>query len=330
MNLKQLSGQHPEYWAALNPVEEVDFEPLSRLGIALLMKREDRLDARLSGNKLYKLYGHLQAAQRQGARCLISFGGYYSNHLHALAFLGKALNLRAVGCVRGHCPESLSITLQDCLAQGMELEFLGRQEFRALQSAQGVQSLRQKYPEAYVIPEGGGEAAGRLGCEMIMSAVRRQTSLANTTVCVPCGTGTTLAGMLGNSLSGESFLGFSALKLGGRLQEYKDSIARQVEPRACGGHWDIVDEHHFGGFARVKPELFEFMKQFEASTGVLLDPVYTAKLVYSVTQLAQQGYWSAGHRVLVVHTGGLQGRRGHKELMSIPDQRSMSGRQGDI
>lgn len=329
--LRRLAAQTPDDWAALTPLQTCDFSPLTRRGITLKIKREDALDRRLSGNKLYKLYGHWQQAEAQGARRLISFGGYHSNHLHALAYLGRATGMATVGVVRGHEPQLLSDTLQDCREQGMALHFVSRQQYRLLCAAgqQPADVLRQTLPQelqldglpdsiesAYVIPEGGGGRAGLSGCAAIMPALRAQTDLTRATVCVACGTGTTLAGLLAASLPGERLLGFAALKLGEQLPGYKTAVAAQLRDQKIGAHWDIFDDAYFGGFAKSGPQLFAFIRSFELETGVLLDPVYTAKLLYQLVQLADAGYWPAGHELIVVHSGGLQGRRGYKELTS--------------
>lgn len=328
---RTLIRQTPHHWAALTPLQTVPFSPLTRRCITLKIKREDALDSRLSGNKLYKLYGHWQEAKVQGARRLISFGGYYSNHLHALAYLGRAAGMATLGIVRGQEPQLLSDTLQDCRDQGMALHFVSRQQYRQLRTAgqdsaealrKGLQAdlppdTRPDHPgHDYVIPEGGGGSAGLSGCGAIMTALRAQTDLTRATVCVACGTGTTLAGLLAASLPGERLLGFAALKLGEHLSRYSSDVMAQLDGRTVGGHWDIFDDRYFGGFAKTQPQLFAFMRSFESETGVLLDPVYTAKLLYQLVQLAEAGYWPAGHEIIVVHSGGLQGRRGYPELIS--------------
>ncbi|WP_439136289.1 1-aminocyclopropane-1-carboxylate deaminase/D-cysteine desulfhydrase [Pseudomaricurvus sp.] len=304
----------PLEWARSTPLQTVPFKTLNQLGISLHIKREDLLDQRLSGNKLYKLYEHLEIAQATKASQLISFGGYYSNHLHALAHLGQAAGIETLGMVRGHEPSQLSYTLQDCLSQGMTLQFVGRKTYQALKQPAGIEELQSVHPGSYVIPEGGGGKAGMLGCGAIMQAVREKMDLSNATVCVSCGTGTTLSGLLSSSRQEESVLGFSALKLGDQLASYKSGLEKDIISGDCRAKWDIIDELHFGGFAKTKPELFEFMRRFEKETGILLDPVYTAKLLFSVVQLARAGHFPSGHQLVVIHTGGLQGRRGYSEL----------------
>lgn len=323
--LTDLARQTPADWALSTPLQTLAYRPLNDRGLVLKIKREDALDSRLSGNKLYKLYGHLQLARQQQAGQLLSFGGYYSNHLHALAHLGRAAGMDTVGIVRGHVPCELSSTLQDCQAQGMALHFVSRQHYRLLREA-GQRSalalaLQLALPmsepltdAAYIIPEGGGGAAGLAGCAAIMTVLRAQTNLRNATVCVACGTGTTLAGLLAGSQPGERLLGFSALKLGEQLPAYKAELAMQLLNKTIYAPWDMLDDAYFGGFAKTSPELFAFMQNFATATGVLLEPVYTAKMLFQIVRLAEAGYWPAGHEIIVVHTGGLQGRRGYPEL----------------
>lgn len=335
--LTLLTSQSPDDWALSTPLQTVIYPPLNRLGLTLKIKRDDALDHRLSGNKLYKLYGHLQQARQQQstqqqATRLLSFGGYYSNHLHALAYLGRAAGMATLGLVRGHEPQTLSPTLRDCREQGMELHFLSRQQYRLLSAAgQDTAPLQQLLQSGdssinidnslttdntYIIPAGGGGSAGLSGCSAIMSALRAQTDLRQATVCVACGTGTTLAGLLSASQEGERLLGFAALKLGEQLPAYQAGIKEQLAGKMIGAQWDIREDSYFGGFGKTRAPLFAFMQQFEAETGVLLDPVYTAKMLFQVVRLAEAGYWPAGHEIIVIHTGGLQGRRGYPELQA--------------
>ncbi len=321
-SLARLLSLEPQQWAKQQPLQSVTFAPITSHGIELLIKREDLLHPQLSGNKLYKLHGHLQAARTASARCLLSFGGYYSNHLHALSYAAAALQWSSIGLIRGHRPQQLSATLSDCERQGMKLVFLSRREYDeykalALSSTELPASLEtslgQPLFDIYVVPEGGGDAPGLAGCGAMMNSLRQQVNLAQATVCLACGTGTTLAGMLTASRPGEQFLGVSALKLGDQLTSYRQSVEQQIDIE-IPARWDIIDDSFFGGFARTTAELFDFIGEFETHTGILLEPVYTAKLLYQLAGLAGRGYWPTGHKLVVIHTGGLQGRRGYPDL----------------
>ncbi|NIB41136.1 pyridoxal-phosphate dependent enzyme [Pseudomaricurvus alkylphenolicus] len=309
LSVVQMLALSADEWAARNPPEPVEYAPLKQKGIDLWMKREDRLHPQVSGNKAYKLLGHWQQANAQNASCLLSFGGYYSNHLHALANFGASVGVNTVGIIRGHEPERLTPTLEDCRALGMTLKFVSRQRYRDKLDPQWLAQLSEEFPRAYIIPEGGADRWGMLGCSGLMSRLRTQIDLQNATICLPCGTGTTLAGMASVSIAGETLLGFSALKLGERYQQYCDEIACMMEGFDSFGRWSINADFHCGGFARQTPELLAFSQDFEESTDIALDPVYTAKMMFGIVQLASQGRWNPGQRIIAIHTGGLQGRR---------------------
>lgn len=320
MNINDLFSTTPQTWSTLYPAQLISYAPVTDHGIELYIKREDLLNPTLSGNKLYKLHGHLQAALASGSKTLISFGGYYSNHLHALAVAGKYMGLKTVGYIRGHRPEELTATLKDCLMAGMELHFLSRQDYRKKTDSDWLHAIKIAYQQAYVIPEGGQGPNGLRGCGSIFNAIRTQLGSDNMTVCVACGTGTTLAGLLSQSVEGDSLLGFSALKLGNQKSSFKNDIKAQLESQPVAVKWDIVADYHFGGFAKHNVELIEFMEDFERQTQVPLDPVYTAKMFYGIRAMAEQGFWPKGHRLVAIHSGGLQGRRGKPTLDSTVDK----------
>ncbi len=295
----QLAGR-----VGLTRVEHPLFE---KAGVALCFKRDDQLHPIASGNKLYKLWGHLQLARQQGARGLCSFGGYYSNHLHALAWMGRALHLPTVGFVRGHEPRRLSATLQDCQRWGMELRFLSRLDYRAACDGR-VSVVPQGY---YPVPEGGGGAPGLVGCRALGQWLGSELQQGDC-LCLATGTGTTLRGILQGleaGLTRPEIMAFAALKLGSESAGYGQQLLQGLAP-AWAGSVTLRDEQRFGGFGRVNPELLEFMVDFETQTGVALDPVYTGKMLHAICQLVERGHWSRGQRVVVLHSGGLQGRRG--------------------
>tara|TARA_B100000446_G_scaffold134721_1_gene126809 strand:+ start:2235 stop:3158 length:924 start_codon:yes stop_codon:yes gene_type:complete len=287
--------------------------------VELYIKREDLIDSRLSGNKLYKLYGHLQRAQQLEAKGLASFGGYHSNHLHALAYAGAALGLNTKARIRGFQPNQLSPTLIDCQQQGMELEFGSRRSFTDLkqQCLEASEAATLDDRGYYWIPEGGGALEGSQGCRAIIAGIHRQAdklSLSDYKLCVPSGTGTTAAGLLSGLSEGDELYVYSALKLGQKAEAYKAEI--EAQSGAHGRQLTLFDETDFGGFAKTKPELFHFMERFTASTGILLDPIYTAKMFYRIERQVGEGVWSSGDKIVAIHTGGLQGRRGFPQLMN--------------
>lgn len=272
---------------------------LDRKQVELWIKRDDLLHPIVSGNKWRKLKHILNHALSLGAIKIVSMGGAYSNHLHALAYVGHRLGLQTEGFIRGE-PQS-NPTLNDLRRWGMHLHFVSREDYRNLRQYNDWNSLPGIDNGAYWLPEGGSVDLALQGVAELVSEI----DIPYDVVCCPCGTGTTLAGIIEAARPDVRVFGFSALKGGSFLRH--DVEALLTQPR---GNWDIVTDYHFGGFARTKPELIEFIEQFFNETSVLLEPIYTAKMFYGIYDLMAKGFFPAGRRIVAMHTGGLQGNRG--------------------
>lgn len=300
------------------PLQNATTKLLANAGIELWVRRDDQLHELLSGNKFYKLFFNLQAARVQGCKRLISFGGAYSNHLHALAAAAKGYGFEAIGVVRGERPAKLSPTLVDAEAWGMKLVFISRAEYDAKTSVQWLAELQRRYGASYLIPEGGANMAGAQGMQILGRALQQQCNDDYTAACIAVGTGTSLAGLAAGLDPLKPALGFSVLKGAGNLgcdvkQKYRELICAEAQsaPVSDSENWRLISGFHGGGYAKKPaPALFEFWRGFEQETGIPLDPVYTIKMFWGISCLAQQGYWPRGSRLVAIHSGGLQGRRG--------------------
>ena len=269
--------------------------------VAVGVLRADLVDPDLSGNKYFKLLPNLRAAQDQGYRTLLSFGGAWSNHLHALALAGRRYGFNTIGIVRGEPAGPLTACLQDARNAGMQLHFVSRSEYDRQTDRHWLQQLSGRFGPHYVIPAGGANLAGVYGCQRLLPAVHDYTH-----VVVACGTGTTLAGLVTSSQV--PVTGIQVLKGAGYLQREVAGILASHDLRpTCA--WQVLDGWHCGGFARTTPELLDTMYRFEDECGIPLEPVYSAKLVRAVAGLVGDGFFGDGARVLLVHGGGLQGRR---------------------
>lgn len=306
------------------PLHNATTPVLATAGIELLVRRDDLIDSDLSGNKAYKLFYNLRAARDAGYRQLLSFGGAYSNHLHALAIAGKTFGFTTLGIVRGEQPQRLSPTLQDARDAGMELVFISRNDYQRKAFATLIGDWRHQFGDFYLIPEGGAGVLGARGMSMNGRALEEQLRGDYTAVCIACGTGTSLAGLAAGLVAAgrrdKLALGFSVLKGDGDLgigiaDTYRQLCGEkgllqpcEVEPVA---NWRLISGFHAGGYGRKHPShLFEFWRRFESTTGIPLDPVYTLKMIWGIHCLAAQGYWPRGTRLVAIHSGGLQGRRG--------------------
>lgn len=299
------------------PLQELSWSALNQKGIALLVRRDDLIDSHQSGNKLYKLFYNFMAAKQRGVAQVLSFGGAWSNHLYALAAAGFELGIKTIGVVRGERPAVLSPTLQNAEAWGMTLCFISREDYREKDNEEFLANLRNTYGDFHAIPEGGANEAGTLGASVIGWAIEQQLRGDYSHVCVPCGTGSTLAGIAASLPADKIALGFSVLKgeggLGANIGQANKRCLHDLymSETPVGAKWRLISGYHAGGYARKLPkEVGDFWQSFEAETGLLLDPVYSLKMFWGIVQLAQQDYWARGTRMVAVHTGGLQGRRG--------------------
>ncbi len=271
--------------------------------IELWVKRDDLIHQVISGNKWRKLKFILQHALKIGSHTIISMGGAYSNHLHALAYVGYRLKLNTVGYIRGERPDQLSATLQDLQRWGMELRFVSRTHYRELRCYKKHDELPGIEEGQYWLPEGGATELAMQGIAELVAEIDMDYDA----ICLPCGTGATMAGLIG-AVSGEKqIIGFAALKGAGFLVNEVENLV--VDGKQRQNNWTIKLDYHFGGFAQRSNELLLFIKQFEQENGIELEPVYTGKMFYGLFDLIKKDAIKPGGKIIAIHTGGLQGNR---------------------
>jgi 1-aminocyclopropane-1-carboxylate deaminase len=283
------------------------------------MRRDDLISKVYGGNKFYKLYYNLLNARQLAAKTIVSFGGAYSNHLHALAAVGSELKLKTVGIVRSYANSPATAcfdtpTMIDAKAWGMQLLGLNKNDYQRKDISALLPILNTSNEIYHLIPEGGENLAGVRGCTHLGYAIEKQLhSMAlakegNVTVCCASGTGATLAGLCASLPEAIQCLGFSVLKGQDRLSAKVERWLQLLGTE--NNNWKVISGYHHGGYGRVSPELISFIQGLEQDNDCLLDPVYTGKMLWGIRELASQGYWKPGTHVVAIHSGGIQGRRG--------------------
>ncbi|QXV67289.1 1-aminocyclopropane-1-carboxylate deaminase/D-cysteine desulfhydrase [Mucilaginibacter sp. 21P] len=285
-----------------SPVQPLHNQLFADKGLQVYIKRDDLIHPIISGNKWRKLKYTLQEANRQCKRHLVTFGGAYSNHLMATAAAAAKFGFKATGFVRGE--EVSNDTLFMCRLHGMELIFTDRDSYRDKQALFGKHFMDDL--DAFFINEGGSSTEGALGVAELIDELPETYHH----IFCACGSGTTAAGII-NGLTTHAlptiFNGVPALKGGDFLREDIDKMLTfPVE-------YKLHTDYHFGGYGKTTPELIEFIKKFIAETGILIDPVYTGKMLYALYDLASKDYFSPGSKILAVHTGGVWGLLGMKQ-----------------
>lgn len=263
--------------------------------------RLDLMDSGVSGNKWFKLRENLRMARSSGKTALLTFGGPYSNHLVACAAACRYSGIDSIGLVRGAYPADTP-SLRQAAALGMVLYRLDKDSYARKTDPDFLLEWQRRYPKAWILPEGGANSYGVEGCRSILDWAAPEQY---THICCSMGTGTTMAGLL-NHHSEAIRIGFPALSKGTYLLQEILPYVKRPENLA---QLVLMDGYHFGGFARKNPVLIEFMNFFYRNYGIGLDFVYTGKMVYGVFDLIEHGYFPEGSRILMLHTGGMQGNQ---------------------
>jgi len=275
--------------------------------------RLDLMGGAAPGNKSFKLRYNLARARARGVRRVLSFGGGWSNHLHALAAVGAELGLETIGVLRGG--ETPTAMLEDALRWGMQLHPVSREEYRRRDDPVYQQQVLAGFDDCLLIPEGGANVDGFLGCREI-AALAESGDRHWERVVLAVGTGTTLAGLAAGMQHCREVVGIAALK-GARDLDCRVASLLEAAGTPAQTPWRIEHQYHCGGFAKVSSELREFVPAFEAATGIPLEPLYTGKLMLAVHRQLAAGAWCTDRPLLAIHTGGLQGRRGFPWLASV-------------
>ena len=289
------------------PTQEIDLPILREMGIRLSMRRLDMVHPLVSGNKFFKLKYNIAEAKEQGKNTLLTFGGAFSNHIHAVAAAGKIEGFKTIGIIRGAETLPLNSTLKFAKDSGMWLHYVDRESYRHKTQEDFLSDLQGQFGNFLLIPEGGTNAFAIQGTKEILQAEDGRFSH----LAVAIGTGGTFAGIAASILSHQTLLGFSSLK-GDFIQHEISRLLdlHQIRPK---GEVRILEQYHFGGYAKHKPELLDFMMDFFAQTGIPLDPVYTGKMMFGILDQVKKKAFAPGSNILAMHTGGLQGILGFNE-----------------
>ncbi|MCO6059434.1 pyridoxal-phosphate dependent enzyme [Pseudomonas sp. MOB-449] len=295
-------------WNPRAALEPLRLNWLAAAGLELAVLRLDALDRLVSGNKWFKLAPYLALAERAGAEGVISLGGAHSNHLHALAAAGARFGFPTVGLLRGEPLDSP--TVRDLEGFGMRLHWLGYGGYRARHQPGFWEPWLQRYPRFQPVPEGGGGLAGAQGCAELVGMIREQLTALGWSdyhsLWTAVGTGTTLAGLVLGEAGAHPVIGALAVPPDHGVAGQVSAILGEAG-RADRGY-QLIDASR-GGFARLDAELARFLLDSEQESGLALEPLYTAKALLAIHDEARAGRLPVGSRLVLLHTGGLQGRR---------------------
>lgn len=287
--------------------QEISNKILRKRNVSLFIKRIDKNNKHISGNKLYKLKYNLIQAKKEGHNSVLTFGGAFSNHIAATAYAAQENKLNSIGIIRGEEHKELNHTLNFAKSNSMKLCYLNRKEYRLKHTQDVMDYLNQKFGDFYLIPEGGTNLLGVKGAYEILDTSKDQHDF----ICCSVGTGGTIAGIIQKSLESQKVLGFSVLKSSNKLML---DMTKWVDKKK---NWKLILDYHFGGYAKINEELINFVYEFNNRYNIHLDIIYTAKMFYGIIDLVQKDYFPKGSSILAIHTGGLQGNIGMNQRFNL-------------
>ncbi len=280
--------------------DELKSDLLSEKGIRLSVMRLDKIHPTVSGNKLFKLHFYVEACMASNHKTMLTFGGAYSNHLAATAFLCKEKGIKSIGIVRGEKPAILSHTLTQCKNDGMVLHFVSRNDYQNIETNNLTEQLKTTYGAFTYVPEGGFGNMGAKGAARIMDLLIDEST---THICTCVGTATTLAGLTLNCREELNVIAVPVIK---NMTDIENRIM-QMTNNENRKKITIFNDYHFGGYAKYNNELISFMNQFYTQFNIPTDFVYTAKMMYAIFDKIKKDAFNYGSTIVCLHTGGLQG-----------------------
>lgn len=277
-------------------------------GTELYILREDKIHPVISGNKFRKLKYNLEEFSKGNYSSLLTFGGAYSNHISAVAAAGKEFDFKTIGIIRGEeldrkINENPTLSFaRDC---GMKLKFISREQYRNKTNPIFLDRLKSEFGSFYLLPEGGTNEFAVKGCEKILSNRTDHYDF----ICCAIGTGGTISGIINSSKPHQKVLGFPALK-------NSDFLKNEIKKYTSRSNYELIQDFHFGGYAKINNELLDFINGFKNEFAVNLDPVYTGKMMFGIMKMINENYFQKGTKILAVHTGGLQGIEGMNQKLT--------------
>lgn len=289
-------------------IQELTNSLLSEKQVKAYVLRLDLIHPTIGGNKYFKLKYNLEQAKAEGKKTILSFGGAYSNHIAALAAAGQEFGFKTIGVIRGNeLNDESNPTLRLAKQNGMQFHFVDRETYRKKDDVSFLESLKQKFGDFYLVPEGGSNSLAVKGCLEIKDHIPIDFD----TIMCACGTGGTIAGIALSLTESQKAIGIPVLKGADFLEKEISQLQSDYNKTQSELHKNLapllIYDYHFGGYANTNSELLKFMESFENEFSIPLDKIYTSKLMFAFFDLLEKDFFRPNSTQILVHTGGLQG-----------------------
>lgn len=268
--------------------------------VRIFIKREDLIHPKISGNKFWKIFLNVNQylESKPENPLLVTFGGAFSNHIASVSAFGKEFGIKTFGIIRGnelHNNWQENPTLYEASKNGMQFYFVSREDYQNKEKL--TKKFLNQYPNALIIPEGGSN-------EMAVEGV--QYMLGNDTkdfdyLCTAVGTGGTIAGISRFAEDHQKVLGIKVVR--------DDSLEKTILEWSGKKNFELKDAEE-SRYGKISDENVRFINWFFGEYQIPLDPIYTGKLMQTIFELAEKGFFTNDSKILAFHTGGLQGIKG--------------------
>jgi len=299
----------------LSLLQKIKHPLFDKYNLDVRVKRDDMLHNIISGNKWRKLKYNLAQLKKHNGQGALTFGGSYSNHIHAFAYACKQENIPCIGVIRGEADYANNFTLRWARHWGMQCHFVDRKTYRRRFESDFISELKALYPQHIIIPEGGSNSLAIIGVAEVMTELNSQADF--DTLITPVGSGGTLAGLISGDSVGNNtqyknkqhkILGVAVLK---QAEYLIDEVKCLLTPEGLThNNWQLLTTFHRGGYGKFSAADVERILAFNKQTGITFEPMYSGKMVLALLDLISQGYFSSQERIILLHTGGLQGLGG--------------------
>lgn len=291
-------------------IQEISDSLFMEKEVRVFMLRDDLLHPGISGNKWRKLKHNVLDASSKNLKTLVTVGGSHSNHIAALAAAGKEFGFKTIGLIRGYEAYRNNPTLKQAAVLGMEIRFFDKSDYAKIERNY-LPQLKNEIGNFYFVPMGGGNELGTQGSMEINDDISEDS----THITIPCGTGSTLAGISLGVNPSQTVIGFPVMKNGSFIQDEVRSFQRSFNSEEKP--FELITDYHFGGFGKMTPELISFIQDFYTKHEIALDGIYTGKMMFGLHDLIRKDYFPSGSQITAVHTGGVQGNLGLMEKYSV-------------
>ncbi len=275
-------------------LDKLSLQEFSAKNIEVSVLRLDKIHPEISGNKWFKLRYYLEEAKALKKKNILTFGGAWSNHIIATAAACHLNGFESAGIIRGEESPELSSTLKLVKEMGMNLIFISRDDYSKRKIPEQINA-----EDFYIISEGGYGIKGADGAATIADFFKKEN---HSHICCAAGTGTMTAGLIMASGNQNKIVAISVLKNNFEIEQQVKSLLPEEKMK-----FEIVHDYHFGGYAKYDPDLIQFMNELYRQSSIPSDFVYTGKLFYGIHDLISKDYFPSGSRLLLIHSGGLQG-----------------------